>query len=74
MTISEIRVGELFKMLPSLMAMLQSPWENIRDITTLTLLNVFRNGLKEPAQSHVPKLKEILKQLLLRCMASQEYS
>ena len=40
----------------------------------LTLINIFREGLGEQCQPLMPKLKEILKQLLLRCMASHEYA
>lgn len=70
----QLSVSELLDMWPNLMALFNSPWENVREILMLVILNCFKQGLYYLGAGLKHKAYECLKQLLSSFLQSNDFS
>lgn len=56
------------------MLIFNSPWENVREILMLTILNTLKNGLSNLPQSLKLKLCQTVRQFLVNFMQSNDHT
>lgn len=70
----QLCVGEVVGMWPGLVALFHSPWENVREILMLVILNSFKQGFYNLSAKIKQRATECLKQLLLAFLQSNDYT
>ena len=64
----------MLKIWGSLLPLLNSPLENVREILMFVFLYSFKNGISYLKSSIKSKIVELLKPLLISCLQSTDYS
>lgn len=59
---------------PNLIALFLSPWENVREVLMLVILNSFRQGLRTLNAKLKQKACDHIKQLLYNLLQSNDFS
>lgn len=70
----QLSVCEVLDMWPNLITLFNSPWENVREILMLVILNCFKQGFYYLSNGLKQKAYECLKQLLSNFLQSNDFS
>ena len=70
----QLCVAEVVGMWPGLVALFHSPWENVREILMLVILNSFKQGFYFLSLKLKQRATDCLKQLLLAFLQSNDHT
>ncbi len=70
----QLSVSEVLDMWANLISLFNSPWENVREILMLVILNCFKHGFYYLSAGLKCKSYELLKQLLSSFLQSNDFS